>query len=501
MIELMDYEVWFVTGSQELYGEETLKKVAEDSQKIASGMTQSRKLPVRVVFKPVVTSSEAIYAVCMEANNVDNCVGLITWMHTFSPAKMWIAGLKALQKPLLHLHTQFNRDLPWSSIDMDFMNLNQSAHGDREFGFIGSRMRLERKIVVGFWQDDDVLSGIATWMRAASAWHDSQGVRVARFGDNMREVAVTEGDKVEAQLRLGYSVNGYGVGDLVKVVNAVSEIEVDRLVAEYDDSYAVSKELQPKGSRRQSLREAARIELGMRSFLEKGGFKAFTTTFEDLNGLAQLPGLAVQRLMADGYGFGAEGDWKTAALVRAMKVMGAGLKGGTSFMEDYTYHLDKENPMVLGAHMLEVCASIAGSKPSLEIHPLSIGGKDDPPRLVFTVPSGPAVNATLLDMGNRFRMVVNEVDVIQPEKPLSKLPVASAVWLPRPNLKVAAGAWILAGGAHHTGFSQSVTRDHLEDYAGMAGLELLVIDNDTRLADMKNEIKWNDIYYLLAKGL
>jgi L-arabinose isomerase len=501
MIELMDYEVWFVTGSQELYGEETLKKVAEDSQKIASGMTQSRKLPVRVVFKPVVTSSEAIYAVCTEANNVDNCVGLITWMHTFSPAKMWIAGLKALQKPLLHLHTQFNRDLPWSSIDMDFMNLNQSAHGDREFGFIGSRMRLERKIVVGFWQDDDVLSGIATWMRAASAWHDSQGVRVARFGDNMREVAVTEGDKVEAQLRLGYSVNGYGVGDLVKVVNAVSEIEVDRLVAEYDDSYAVSKELQPKGSRRQSLREAARIELGMRSFLEKGGFKAFTTTFEDLNGLAQLPGLAVQRLMADGYGFGAEGDWKTAALVRAMKVMGAGLKGGTSFMEDYTYHLDKENPMVLGAHMLEVCASIAGSKPSLEIHPLSIGGKDDPPRLVFTVPSGPAVNATLLDMGNRFRMVVNEVDVIQPEKPLSKLPVASAVWLPRPNLKVAAGAWILAGGAHHTGFSQSVTRDHLEDYAGMAGLELLVIDNDTRLADMKNEIKWNDIYYLLAKGL
>ncbi len=383
---------------------------------------------------------------------------------------------------------------------MDFMNLNQSAHGDREFGFIGSRMRLERKIVVGFWQDDDVLSGIATWMRAAVAWHDSQGARVVRFGDNMREVAVTEGDKVEAQLRLGYSVNGYGVGDLVKVVNTVSDNEIDRLVAEYDDSYAVSKELQPKGSRRQSLREAARIELGMRSFLEKGGFKAFTTTFEDLNGLAQLPGLAVQRLMADGYGFGAEGDWKTAALVRAMKVMGAGLKGGTSFMEDYTYHLEKENPKVLGAHMLEVCASIAGSKPSLEIHPLSIGGKDDPVRLVFTVSSGPAVNATLLDMGNRFRMLVNEVDVIQPEKPLSKLPVASAVWVPRPNLKVAAGAWILAGGAHHTGFSQSVTRDHLEDYASMAGLEFLVIDNETRLVDLKKEIKWNEMYYLLAKG-
>jgi L-arabinose isomerase len=464
-------------------------------------MTQSRKLPVRVVFKPVVTSSEAIYALCTEANNEDNCIGLITWMHTFSPGKMWIAGLKALQKPFLHLHTQFNRDLPWSSIDMDFMNLNQSAHGDREFGFISSRMRLERKIVVGFWQDDDVLSGIATWMRATSAWRDSQGARVARFGDNMREVAVTEGDKVEAQLRLGYSVNGYGVGDLAKVVNAVTDIDVDRLVVEYDDSYAVAKELQPKGSRRQSLREAARIELGMRSFLEKGGFKAFTTTFEDLNGLAQLPGLAVQRLMADGYGFGAEGDWKTAALVRAMKVMGAGLKGGTSFMEDYTYHLDKENPKVLGAHMLEVCTSIAGSKPSLEIHPLSIGGKDDPARLVFTVPSGPAVNATLLDMGNRFRMVVNEVDVIQPEKPLSKLPVASAVWTPRPNLKVAAGAWILAGGAHHTGFSQSVTRDHLEDYADIAGLEFLVIDNETRLASLKKEIKWNEMYYLLTKGL
>jgi L-arabinose isomerase len=500
MIELKDYEVWFVTGSQELYGEPTLKKVAEDSQRIASGMTQSGNLPVRVVFQPVVTSPEAIYALSTEANNAENCVGLITWMHTFSPAKMWIAGLKALQKPLLHLHTQFNRDLPWSSIDMDFMNLNQSAHGDREFGFIGSRMRLERKIVVGFWQDDDVLSGIDTWMRAAAAWHDSQGARVVRFGDNMREVAVTEGDKVEAQLRLGYSVNGYGVGDLVKVVNIVSDNEIDRLVAVYDDSYAVSKELQPKGNRRQSLREAARIEIGMRSFLEKGGFKAFTTTFEDLNGLAQLPGLAVQRLMADGYGFGAEGDWKTAALVRAMKVMGTGLKGGTSFMEDYTYHLDKENPKVLGAHMLEVCASIAGSKPSLEIHPLSIGGKDDPARLVFTVPSGPAVNATLLDMGNRFRMVVSEVDVIQPEKPLLKLPVASAVWVPRPNLKIAAGAWILAGGAHHTGFSQSVTRDHLEDYAGMAGLEFLVIGNETRLADLKKEIKWNEVYYLLAKG-
>lgn len=501
MMDLKEFEVWFVAGSQHLYGEATLKKVGQHSQEIALQMTQSGKLPVKVVFKPVVTTPDAITELCREANNTQNCIGLITWMHTFSPAKMWIAGLRALQKPFVHLHTQFNRELPWSEIDMDFMNLNQSAHGDREFGFIGSRMRLNRKVVVGFWQDDDVLSSLATWMRAASAWHDAQGARIARFGDNMREVAVTEGDKVEAQIRLGYSVNGYGIGDLVKFVNYVTEAEIDRLVAEYDDSYIVAESLRPGGNQRQSLSDAARIELGMRAFLEYGGFKAFTTTFEDLHGLAQLPGLAVQRLMAEGYGFGAEGDWKTAALVRAMKVMGSGLDGGTSFMEDYTYDLDKEHPKVLGAHMLEVCVSIAGSEPALEIHPLSIGGKNDPPRLVFSVPSGPAVNATLLDMGNRFRMVVNEVDVIQPEKPLSKLPVASAVWIPRPNLKVAANGWILAGGAHHTGFSQSVTTKHLEDFAEIAGLEFLVIDNDANLAKFKNELKWNDMYYHLARGL
>ncbi len=501
MIDFKDFEVWFVTGSQDLYGEATLKKVAEHSLEMAQSLTQSGILPVKVVFKPVVTTPDAITTLCRDANNAQNCLGLITWMHTFSPAKMWIAGLSILNKPFVHLHTQYNRHLPWSEIDMDFMNLNQSAHGDREFGFIGSRMRLNRKIIVGFWQDEDVLSGLATWMRAAAAWSDAQGARVARFGDNMREVAVTEGDKVEAQLRLGYAVNGYGVGDLVKSVNAVPDEEIDRLVAEYDDSYCVAETLRPKGNQRQSLREAARIEIGMRTFLEKGGFKAFTTTFEDLNGLAQLPGLAVQRLMAEGYGFGAEGDWKTAALVRAMKVMGTGLKGGTSFMEDYTYDLDENSPKVLGAHMLEVCTSISGTKPSLEIHPLSIGGKSDPARLVFSVPSGPAVNATLLDMGNRFRMVVNEVDVIQPEKPLSKLPVASAVWVPQPNLKVAAGAWIMAGGAHHTGFSQAVTRAHLEDFAGMAGLEFLVIDHETKLSEFKKELRWNEMYYHLAKGI
>jgi L-arabinose isomerase len=501
MIDLSSLEVWFVTGSQHLYGEETLKKVADHSAEIAQKMSASGKLPVKVIFKPVVTTPDAITQLCREANNHPDCVGLITWMHTFSPAKMWIAGLNALRKPFVHLHTQYNRDLPWSEIDMDFMNLNQSAHGDREFGFIGSRMRLNRKVIVGYWQDDDVLSDLSTWMGAACAWHDSQGARIARFGDNMREVAVTEGDKVEAQIKLGYSVNGYGVGELVKFVNGVSDSEVDRLAAEYDDSYTLTETIRKGGSQRQSLREAARIELGMRAFLKEGDFKAFTTTFEDLYGLKQLPGLAVQRLMADGYGFGAEGDWKTAALVRAMKVMGSGLPGGTSFMEDYTYDFDKKSPKVLGAHMLEVCSTIASGKPSLEIHPLSIGGKADPLRLVFNVASGPAVNATLIDMGNRFRIIVNEVDVIQPEIPLSRLPVARAVWIPRPDLKLAAHAWILAGGAHHTGFSQSVTIRHLEDFAEISGLEFMVIDNQTDLASFKNALKWNDMYYLLARGL
>jgi len=501
MINLKEFEVWFVTGSQHLYGEAALKKVAEHSAEIAQSLSQSGKIPVKVAFKPVVTTPGAITELCTEANGAKNCVGLITWMHTFSPAKMWIAGLKALRKPFVHLHTQYNKELPWSEIDMDFMNLNQAAHGDREFGFIGSRMRLDRKIVVGFWRDGEVLGQLGSWMRAACAWHDAQGGKVARFGDNMREVAVTEGDKVEAQLRLGYSVNGYGIGDLVKYVSAVIDADIDKLVAEYDAQYAVAEGLRKGGAQRQSLREAARIELGMRAFLQDGGFKAFTTTFEDLHGLVQLPGLAVQRLMADGYGFGAEGDWKTAALVRAMKVMGAGLDGGTTFMEDYTYHFGDDGMKVLGAHMLEVCESIAEQKPSLEIHPLGIGGKADPVRLVFNVRSGPALNASVLDMGSRFRMLVNEVDAVQPDKPMSKLPVARVVWIPRPNLKIAAAAWIMAGGAHHTGFSQSVTREHLEDFASMAGMEFLVIGKETNLAEFKKELRWNDMYYHLARGL
>jgi len=500
-MDLDQYEAWFVTGSQHLYGDDVVRQVADHAAVIGQEIAESPSIPVRIVIKPVVTTPSAIRDVCIEANADPKCVGLIAWMHTFSPAKMWIAGLSALRKPFLHLHTQYNRDLPWSEIDMDFMNLNQSAHGDREFGFIGTRMRLNRKVVVGFRQDEEVPAQIGVWLRAACAWQDSQGARVARFGDNMREVAVTEGDKVEAQLRLGYSVNGYGVGDLVQYVREVTDAAVDALVGRYDEQYTVAEPLRGGGSRREALREAARIELGLRGFLQAGGFKAFTTTFEDLHGLTQLPGLAVQRLMADGYGFGAEGDWKTAALVRAMKVMGAGLDGGTSFMEDYTYDFGGEPMKVVGAHMLEVCASIAEHRPTVEIHPLSIGGKADPVRLVFNTRSGPAVNASIVDVGNRFRMVVNEVDVVPPDKPFLKLPVATAVWVPRPNLKTAAAAWILAGGAHHTGFSQALTAEHLEDFAGMAGLEFVLIGQDTRLADFKKELRWNEVYYHLANGL
>jgi len=502
MIDLKRFEVWFVTGSQDLYGPETLEQVADHSRTIAGALAGAASIPVNVVFKPVLTTPDAIYRLCLEANAAGNCVGLITWMHTFSPAKMWIAGLRALQKPWVHLHTQFNRDIPWASIDMDFMNLNQSAHGDREFGFIASRMRLERKVVVGHWQDDDVQASLGTWARAACAWHDlRQGARFARFGDNMREVAVTEGDKVNAQMRLGYSVNGYGVGDLVRVVNEVSEAEIDRLLEEYDAQYAVEPALRAGGRRRRSLRESARIEIGLRHFLEAGGFKGFTTTFEELHGLAQLPALGVQRLMAEGYGFGAEGDWKTAALVRAMKVMSAGLGRGTSFMEDYTYHLNRDGEKVLGAHMLEICPTIAASRPSLEIHPLGIGGKADPPRLVFDSQTGPAVCASLVEMGNRLRLIVNPVDVVPPDEPLRKLPVARAVWIPQPDLKTAAAAWIYAGGAHHTGFSLALTAEHLADFAEMAGMEFLRIDRDTRLDSFKKELRWNDLYYHLAKGL
>ena len=493
-------EVWFVVGSQHLYGPETLEQVAANGRLIANALYESPQLPVKVLFKPIVTTPEEIYNVCQAANSAANCIGLICWMHTFSPAKMWIHGLQALQKPFVQLHTQFNAEIPWSTIDMDFMNLNQTAHGGREFGYIGARMRAARKVIVGHWQEEAVLARLDVWMRAAAAWHDAQGAKFARFGDNMREVAVTEGNKVSAQMKFGYAVNGYGVGDLVAKVDAVSETAVSDLIAVYEESYNVVPELQAGGSRRQSLRDAARIELGMRAFLAEGGFKGYTDTFEDLHGLKQLPGVASQRLMADGYGFGAEGDWKTAALLRAMKVMSAGLEGGTSFMEDYTYHFSPNGDKVLGAHMLEICPSIAAAKPSLEIHPLGIGGKDDPVRLVFDSQTGPAINASIIDLGTRYRLIVNTVDVVPTDEPLPKLPVARALWTPHPNFKEGVAAWILAGGAHHTGFSLSLTAEHLEDFATMAGVEYLLIDENATLAEVKKELKWNDVYYHLANG-
>ncbi len=498
MIELKQLEVWFITGSQHLYGEEVLKQVAEDSKEIAEFLSKSISIPVKIVFKPVLTTPDAVYSLCMGVNTAKNCIGIITWCHTFSPSKMWINGLKVLQKPILHLHTQYNRDLPWGEIDMDFMNLNQAAHGDREHGYIMTRMRINRKVVVGYWKDENVQERIGVWSHATAAWYDMQGAKVARFGDNMREVAVTEGDKVEAQKQFGYSVNGYGIGDLVAYVNKVSESEINKQVETYFAEYVVSSNIKKDNT---LLRDAAKIEIGMRNFLIEGNFKAFTTTFEDLHGLKQLPGLAVQRLMAEGYGFGAEGDWKTAMLVRSMKVMAAGLKGGTSFMEDYTYHLDPKGMKVLGSHMLEVCSSIADGKPSLEIHPLGIGGKADPARLVFNVADGAAINASLIDMGNRFRLIVNEVDVVKPDAPLPKLPVARVVWVPRPNMPVGAAAWIYAGGAHHTSFSQVVTSEYMEDFANIAGLEYVVIDKDTKINDFNKELRWNEMYYMLAKGL
>jgi L-arabinose isomerase len=501
MIDLKKLEVWFVTGSQHLYGPETLKTVAEHSKEIAAFFDTSAKIPVTVVFKPVMTGPDEITSLCIDANSTKNCVGVITWCHTFSPSKMWINGLKILNKPLLHLHTQYNRDLPWNDIDMDFMNLNQAAHGDREHGFIMTRLRIDRKVVVGHWQEDDVLERIGVWTRAAAAWFDFQGGKFVRFGDNMREVAVTEGDKVEAQIKFGISVNSYGVGDIVKVINEVTDAEIDTLAGEYAEMYAVAAEGRKGGSLHENVRYQARIELGIKAFLENGGYKGFTTTFEDLHGLAQLPGLASQRLMAAGYGFGAEGDWKHAALVRALKVMGAGLKGGCSFMEDYTYHLDPEGMKVLGAHMLEICPTIGDGTTKLEVHPLGIGGKDDPARLVFNVPTGPAINASLIDMGNRFRMIVNAVDCVTPDADLPKLPVARALWIPQPDLKIGAAAWIYAGGAHHTAFSQAVTAEFIEDFSAMAGIEFLTIDTNTRLPEFKNELRWNEMYYLMAKGL
>lgn len=490
-----ELELWFITGSQNLYGEETLKQVAHNAQTITKALHEAEGMPVNIVFKPIAKSTEEITALCAEANNSTKCIGIITWMHTFSPAKMWINGLKKLQKPLLHLHTQFNRDIPWGDIDMDFMNLNQSAHGDREFGFMVSRMRLERKVVVGHWQDPNVILQIAKWARVAAGWNDWQTARFVRFGDNMRYVAVTDGDKVEAELKFGFSCNTHGIGDLVQVVKQTTDKEIDTLVQEYEDSYRVMDTLRKGGDQHSSLREAARIEIGMRRFLQDGNYKGFSDTFEDLYGMEQLPGIAVQRLMNEGYGFAGEGDWKTAALVRAMKVMATGLPGGNSFMEDYTYHFEPHDEMVLGSHMLEICPSIADNRPSCEIHPLGIGGKADPVRLVFNVTGGAALNASLIDMGNRFRLLVNTVTAVSPKRDLPKLPVARVLWKPHPNMNDALAAWIYAGGAHHTGYSQNLTAEQFEDFAAMAGIEYVQIDNTTRLSELKNQLRWSEVYY------
>ncbi|MCD7962295.1 MAG: L-arabinose isomerase [Rikenellaceae bacterium] len=498
-MKLNDKEIWFVTGSQYLYGEETLLQVAEDSKKIVEGLNKSENIPLNIVVKPTVKTSEDAYSIMLAANSDRKCVGVITWMHTFSPAKMWIGGLKTLQKPLLHLHTQYNREIPWDEIDMDFMNLNQSAHGDREFGHIISRMRYKVKVVVGYWQDTDVQEKISVWMRVANAWDDSRDMKIARFGDNMNNVAVTDGDKVEAELQLGYHVDYYPIGDLVEYIDAVTEEQIKEQLKVYDTLYDVAPNAQEGGKDRVSVVEAARQEVGIRKFLEERNVKAFTTNFDALHGMHQLPGLGSQRLMADGYGFGGEGDWKTAALVRTMKVMAEGLNGGTSFMEDYTYHMTPGNMSALQAHMLEVCPSIASAKPKLEVHPLGIGGKADPARLVFNTPKGDGIAATIVDMGNRFRMIVNDVKVIDIEKPMPKLPVANALWIPMPDLQIGAQAWILAGGTHHTGFSMALTKEYMEDYAEIAGIEMLVIDKDTKIRDFKCEMRANEVYYMLNK--
>src|SRR3984957_14784051 len=501
MNNLQPIEFWFVTGSQHLYGPQVLEQVAQDSRRIVEGLNASGAFPAKLIFKPVIKSSDEVRALCLDANSSPACGGLMLWMHTFSPSKMWIGGLLALQKPFLHLHTQFNRDLPWAQIDMDFMNLNQSAHGDREAGFIHTRLRLGRKVVVGHWSEKDVQKSIGVWMRSARAWHDLQGAKFARFGDNMREVAVTDGDKVSAEARFGMSVNGYGVGDLVKDVREISDGDVGHLCQEYEQRYQVTEELRKGGARHDALRDGARIELGMRRFLERGHFKGFTTTFEDLHGLSQLPGLACQRLMADGYGFGGEGDWKTCVLLRAMKVMATDLPGGTSFMEDYTYHLPEGKELVLGSHMLEICESIAAGKPSLQIHPLGIGGKSGPVRLVFDAPPGEAINASLVDMGNRFRLIVNEVQVIAPPHPLPKLPVARAVWKCKTDFKTACAGWIYSGGAHHTGFSYPVTAEHMEDFATIAGVEMVLIDQSATIPALKQTLRNNEVYYHLSQGI
>ncbi len=498
---LVTSQVWLITGSQTMYGPAILDQVAEQSRQIAAQLDESAEIPVEVRWMPVVTDSDQIARVLSEASTSPECIGVIAWMHTFSPAKMWIRGLKLLGKPLLHLHTQFGVELPWHSIDMDFMNLNQAAHGDREFGYIQSRLSTSRKTIAGHVSDPHTRARVGSWVRAALGLAELSTLKVARFGDNMRGVAVTEGDKVEAEAHFGASIDTYGVNDLVDVVEAIPAADVDKLVGEYVQTYAVESALLPSGDRHGSLRDGAQIELGLRKFLQDGGFGAFTTNFEDLGGLRQLPGLAVQRLMADGYGFGAEGDWKTAMLLRSIKVMGEGLPGGTSFMEDYTYDLTPGRECILGAHMLEVCPTIAAGVPKLEVHPLSIGGRNDPVRLRFTAAPADGVIIGICDMGSRFRLVANDVRVIEPAAELPNLPVACAVWEPRPSWATSAEAWLMAGAPHHTVLTTAVATETIDDFAAMTDTELLVIDSATTVRGFRQELRWNEVYHHVAVGL
>ena len=496
-----DREVWFLTGSQTLYGEETLRQVAEQSQEVARALDASSDVPVRIVWKPVLKDAESIRRAMIDASSDDRVLGVITWMHTFSPSKMWIQGLDQLRKPLLHLHTQANVALPWDTIDFDFMNLNQAAHGDREHGYIQSRLGIARTTVVGHVSNPAVTARVGTWVRGAAGWAATHELRLARFGDNMRNVAVTEGDKTEAEIRFGVSVNTWGVNELADAVDAVEASAVDALVAEYEDQYDVVPELRRGGDRHESLRYAARQEAALEGVLTELGAMAFTTTFEDLGALRQLPGMAVQRLMSKGYGFGAEGDWKTAVLVRAAKVMGEGLPGGASLMEDYTYDMTPGHELILGAHMLEVCPSLTTSTPTVEVHPLGIGGKEDPVRMVFNTDPGAGVVVAMSDMRDRFRLTANVVDVVTPPAPLPHLPVARAVWKPRPDFTTSAEAWLTAGAAHHTVLSTQVGVEAFEVFAQIARTELLTIDESTTRSSFRDQVRWNNAYYRLAQGL
>ena len=492
-----NYKFWFATGSQDLYGDECLKKVAEHSRIIVEKLNESGILPYEVVWKPTMITNEVIRRTFNEANADEECAGVITWMHTFSPAKSWILGLQEYRKPLLHLHTQFNEEIPYDTIDMDFMNENQSAHGDREFGHIVTRMGIERKIIVGHWNDSRVQERIASWMRTAVGIVESSHIRVMRIADNMRNVAVTEGDKVEAQIKFGWEIDAYPVNEIAEAVNAVSRADTDVLVEEYYDKYRIITEGRDEKEFRKHVAVQAQIELGFERFLEEKNYQAIVTHFGDLGCLQQLPGLAIQRLMEKGYGFGAEGDWKTAAMVRLMKIMTQNVPDakGTSFMEDYTYNLVPGKEGILQSHMLEVCPTIAEGPVSIRVKPLSMGDREDPARLVFEAKEGPAIATSLVDLGNRFRLIINEVDCKHTEKSMPELPVASAFWTPRPDLTTGAEAWILAGGAHHTAFSYDLTAEQMGDWANAMGIEAVYIDNDTTIRSFKNELKWNSVYY------